>query len=134
MVWPYVRARLFRLCERFQQDWIPEDVYSACATGKATLHPIIEDGSMTGFFVLEQTQEFGIASLHVWVMSHEGDGDVYPPVFEKIKEYAGRVKADRVRFSTQRDGWYRKLQQYGWKETARYLELGLWQAAAEQTR
>ena len=127
IVWPYVRTRLDRLAMRSKSEWIQEDVFLACATGKATLHTIKESGELTGFFVLEQTQEFGTPSLHVWVMWHDGTADdaLYSEVLEQLKRYGYAGKAARLRFSTTRKGWAKRLERFGWKPTLQYLEITL---------
>lgn len=122
--WPAVRAGLDSLCTRFPQDWIPEDVYAACVNGRATLHLVRVGGDVAGFFVLEQTQEFGIDSLHMWVMWHAGDTDVYPEVMDYVKACAARINARRIRFSTLREGWARRLGE-GWRPGLQFWEFEL---------
>lgn len=124
--WPYARPRLEAMRERFGEEWIAEDVYSACVTGKATIHDIRDDGEICGFFVLEPTQEFGTPSLHVWVMHHEGKSeDAYQTVIGVLAEYAKRMGAERIRFSTRRAGWARRLAKFGFMPTVQYLEKRL---------
>lgn len=126
-LWPYCRQRLDRLRTRARADWLTEDVYHACMAGNATLHTINEAGRITGFFVLEQTQEFGVRSLHVWVCWHDGtgSGEVYRTVIDEFIRCAKACGIGRVRFSTHRSGWARKLEPYGFKNVLQILEMPL---------
>lgn len=126
-VWPEVRTRLERMCDRAKSDWLPEDVYMSCKSGNAGLHMLRRGGRMVGFFVLEVTQEFGIKSLHVWIMHHDGQGDegMYRSVLSSLKDYAQQAQCKRIRFATHRKGWAKRLQQHGFKPVLTTLELRL---------
>lgn len=114
--WPKVRKGLERIAEKGKENWLPEDVYVALRTGRATLY--VAD---PGFFILEKVDEaFTHQSvLNIWCLHAQAeDGGHHAGVLqfrdEAIAYIDGVAKSlgiKRIKMSG-RKGWQKVLKDY----------------------
>ena len=107
-VWDYVRQGLLEVKEASSEPWIPEDIYVDCYTGKSMLWLMVEDGVPVGFGVLQPVGD----SVHIWAgygkfLMQEG--------FRHAEEIAKSGGARRITFESNRPGWSKMAEKYGFK-------------------
>lgn len=56
-VWTFVRSGLERVKKKGKEPWLPEDVYTALRTGRATLYFGKDGPHLIGFMILEKIEE-----------------------------------------------------------------------------
>ena len=106
--WPYVRRGLEKILERCPDSWIPEDVYFAIRSGKASL--FIFPG---GFYVAEVLTDpnNGSKKLNVWTLYTEPNQEenVRNAIIQSLDTLAAQAGCKATRFVSPRSGWGRYL-------------------------
>lgn len=101
--WEEIRPALAKLSERQHTDWTPEDLYSLCVSGRASL-VMGADGS---FAIVQQTTEPFSGELGLFILAAVGDGDRYRESLENLARELGAVfiEAYSARRGLERKGW-----------------------------
>jgi hypothetical protein len=102
--WPRIKAGLEVLLGKAPDDWIPEDVYVAIATGS---HQAIEIG--TGFAVVQAQPYIRGRMLFVWCLYMPPENDKRA-VIDALDSLARSCGCGLIRFHSSRDGWARYLE------------------------
>lgn len=110
------------IVSKLSSEWIPEDVYSAIMSNHSTLHLGYEQGEFAGFLVLTPVMGFCETRLHVWIAYSEAGGiDVLGNGIVEINDLASKIKAKTITFDSNRPGWDRVADKYGFvAEYTRY--------------
>ncbi len=124
--WRLVRPMLIELEGRdAADDWVQEDIYVACVTGKAAL--LVNDGDWKGFVVIEVYPNFGKPKLHVWVASKAKNVETWA-YWEDIQQVARNAGCKKITFSSKLPMWDRHAQKYGFVKG----ETTYWQPVEEK--
>ena len=94
------------------------DILESIQSGQSILVTCSDTDGYIGFFVLSEQQKFDGLELFIWV-AHS----VRPLTDSEIAEIMGVIQrvgldinADRVTFSSYRNGWLRRAKNYGFKK------------------
>ncbi len=118
--WPWIRKGLERILESSRQSWIPEDVYMALKTGSAEAFRAVDLNETVGFVILQKHEAIDCTELFIWAAYTLGDGRDF---YEDVESIARDVGAKRVVFWSNRKGWDRLAQRYGFSPSnIRYVK------------
>lgn len=106
-VWPTVKVGLDYMLEKYQDRWLPEDVYMELRSGTAFLYMIDGDEGNVGFTVVKNKTDFDGNNLFVWILYAEPHAlkhyrDAILGEFDKL---AKSIKAKRIQHHSPRSGW-----------------------------
>jgi hypothetical protein len=104
-VWPLIRSRLENLQTRFNETWVPEDIFHEILSGNAYLWttPLA-----VGFVVLQIHSSPYERDLHVWIACNSTQahaGEFMP----QLVEIAADHQCNRVTWESGRKGWDRAV-------------------------
>lgn len=106
------------------EGWIPEQVYMAIAQGQAYLHIAYHDESYAGFVITQNTQGYIGMTLHVWaVYSNMNDFDILGQCMPTFQEWANKIQAKKITFSSKRKGWSKMAEKLGFKPSVTFYEI-----------
>jgi len=106
--WHMVRPGLLEVKAASSEPWIPEDIYADCYAGRSMLWMMMENQAPVGFGVLQPNGD----TLHIWA----GHGKFF--LEEGMKhafEIAKAGGARRISFESNRPGWQKVAEKYGFK-------------------
>lgn len=116
--WPELRYGLEEvLCKTPSAAWIPEDVYSAVQAKKAICVMGMKDEEIEGFFVGYPQTDGTFFVWAVWSAGNLGEG------VKHLIDFVKQTKCVRIKFQTDRKGWNRVAQKYGFQPDVWRLEI-----------
>lgn len=110
-VWDSIEPKIKSIKNRYKHDWRTEDVYAACLTGKSFIY--VHDDNF--IIVHDRINEYTLKTeLFVWLVWSNGQ-DSLDEYFDDVCAIAKSVKAEKIKFSTQRKGYEKHAKSKGWK-------------------
>lgn len=107
--WPEIREEVATI--ETPDGLIPEDVYSACRQGQATLFFLQIDGKRIGWMVVR-----GIGTdLHIWQVKAQIGYDVLRVFRPELMQLARNANATKLTYGSTRQGWNKIAAQHGFK-------------------
>lgn len=115
-IWPTIKPGLEDI-EKRTSEWLIEDIYLTLITGQCNLHLCMVDNEYKGFTITQQQDNYGIR-LHIWCGYSTGkDFNILVECLDEIKEWARKIDAVKVTFSTARKGWTKHAVKLGFKQS-----------------
>lgn len=118
-VWGFVRPKLMVILKKSPEDWIPEDVYTACVTGQATMWIATNKVEPKGFIV---GRILNVNTLHIWV-GYANTEFKEVRQWEIIEEIARECNCSKISFESWRKGWCKKAMKLGFSPRTYIKEL-----------
>ena len=116
-IWPIIKEGI-EAVEATTDAWIAEDIYMALKLGTCILHIGKLNGEYKGFIITQQQDNYGTITLHIWAAySHGQDFDIIVDSTNQAIEWAKKIKAEKITFSSTRKGWCRKIKQMGFVQS-----------------
>lgn len=113
--WPIIKEGV-QIIEKSTDAWIAEDIYMAIKTGSCNLHVGTLDGKYIGFIIIQQQENYGVTSLHIWAgYSTAQKFDILELASEQFKEWGASINAEKITFSSTRPGWAKQAKKIGFE-------------------
>ena len=120
-VWDFVKEGLDRILARSPDRWKPEDVYWMLKTNNYFLH-VYENKA---FAILQPISGWDGKEVFVFAAYIVPGEGCITDCLNDVKRIATEIGAKRVKFQSKRDGWLKRAEQLGYKESYREFELEL---------
>ena len=124
--WPRVRAGLEVVLKKNPANWIPEDVYMQVKL-KNSLLVVGEDstGEFVGFYVMTMRQVFDGLECFMWISYNKGEKSIIEFCEKRLKDFCQHAGARRIVTLSNRPGWAKFGERFGFKQTQIQFECEL---------
>jgi len=106
-IWPSLRGEVATI--ETPDGMIPEDVYTECKLGHATLFLLILDGKRVGWCVMKMIGP----DLHIWQVFGDIGYEVLRLFRKEVMNCARGANARMLTYSSSRQGWNKVSKQHG---------------------
>lgn len=108
-VWPQIREEVVLI--EAPDGFIPEDVYTMCKTGGATLFMLHVGEKRVGWMVCRLQQP----DLHIWQLKADNGYDVMTTFRDQLMELARTAGATTITYGSTRKAWAKVAVNHGFK-------------------
>lgn len=124
-VWDLIKPGILKIQEQSKEGWRPEDIYTALKTNSSALHIGYLGEMYLGFMVTTLIPGYRDKSLNVWLCYNDSEEDIISMFSEDLVKLAQNAGAKRISFYSPRNGWERRLKEYGFSPVRTVFEKEL---------